>query len=197
MSSQSAASAFADDVLWAELNEHVRAVMGQVGIVKMMKVRDEEEGKRVWAGRVRPVLERLQTVSPVTRVAAACYSLTDGVTVQFGIHDVRVLVEGEPAVYTMLLPDPAAAVLGVIGARRWPARWGQMLAKGQPDREVILRDSPATDVVDYPWFVRTSGAKLPWTVAASEDTARIAGAAQGLGFERIATLFAEMENEKR
>ena len=197
MSAEGVDSEFADGDLWADLNEHVHAVMGDVGVVKMLKVRDEEEGERLWAGRVRPVLQRVHALVPLERTAAACYSSPDSVSVQFGIHDAAVSVDGAPAVRTLLLPDPAVIVLGVIGARRWPDRWAQVLGSAQPDVEVVLRDSAASDVAEYPWFVRNSGDALPWTVAASEDSARVAGAAQKLGFDRVAALFAELEDEAR
>ncbi len=180
-----------DGVLWAGLNAHMFAVFGgHVGVVKMLKAPDEGVAAARWGARVRPVLSGLAGRLPVSEVGAVLWSVGDGVSLQFDVGWVEVLVGGVRRVRTMILNRPVAVTLVVVGWQRWGSAWtAELLAR--PSSHPVVPRVTANDVEEYPWVAQNPGGPSPFTKAVSEEEARLVAVAEELGDEAVGALFDE------
>jgi len=184
-----------DDALWQGLQTHVRDTMGIVGIPKMLAVQGEDAARVAWTARVRPVLSALAAHVPVTERGPALVGVGDGVQLQFGIHDVVISVEDAPRWRCMILVAPAAVALAAVGRRRWGRAWVEALEAHPTSRPIRPRET-AHDAGEFPWVAQNPGGPAPYTVAVTEDDARLAAHAEELGVQRVSSLFEEFKEAR-
>jgi len=182
----------ADERLWDGLQEYVRQTMGNVGIFKMLGLRSEEEAGPLWLSRVRPMIETLSAVVPVSTVDTARLALPDGVSVQLTIHGCIISVENSPRWSTRMSSDPAAVTLAALGRQRWGDSWVGSLGSA-PGRPVVTRTPGSFGIETYPWVAQNPGGPAPYTCAVSEEDARLSAVAEERGSVDVSELFVEFE----
>ncbi len=192
MMSADGAPAIDDAALWAGVNEHVRATRGYLGFSKMLGARDDEDAARRWLGAVRPILDRLAPVVTLRYSGPARLEVDHGIAMQLHIHDVTLFADDVPRLKTMMLFDPAALTLALVGRRRWGDRWSTALL-GHGSRRPVVPRSVGTDTETFPWVAQNPGTPGPWTSAATQIDAEIAANAEDLGFDRVTALYRNFE----
>lgn len=184
--------AVADERLWDGLQEYVLQTMGHVGIFKMLGLRSEDEAGPHWLSRVRPMIEALTAVLPVSEAGPARLVLPDGVTVQLTIHGCIISVQDSPRWSTRMSSDPAAVPLAALGRQRWGDAWVGSLGSA-PGRPVVTRTPRSSGIETYPWVAQNPGGPATYTSAASEDDARLAAVAEERGGVAVRESFVEFE----
>jgi hypothetical protein len=181
------------DALWADLEERSLVTFGgAVGLVKMLRARDEHEAATLWAARVRSVLERLGSMFPVSRVGPARFSIDGTVSLQFDIHDVDLLIDDKVAARTLIALDPVALCGATIAWLRWGSRWDERLTSERTPRRVVRQDEPWIEYGLH-WVAQNPGGPAPWVSGATEDIAFRAGLSEDIGADRIIELYEIME----
>ena len=186
------ASTIEDAVLWTAVNEHMRATRGYVGFSKMLGARDDEDAAGRWLAGVRPILDRLAPIVTVRHTGSARLEIEHGVAMQLHIHNATLLADGVPRLRTLLLLDPAALTLTLVGRQRWGDRWDDSLLRHGSVRPIVPRVH-GSDIEEFPWVAQNPGMPGPWTAAATEVDAELAANAESLGFDRVATLYRTFE----
>lgn len=185
-------SVVADERLWDGLQEYVLQTMGHVGIFKMLGLRSEDEAGPHWLSRVRPMIEALTAVLPVSEAGPARLVLPDGVTVQLTIHGCIIAVEDSPRWSTGMHCDPTALALAALGRQRWGDAWVTSLGAA-PGRPAVPRTPGSFEIETFPWVAQNPGGPAPYTSAASEADARLAAVAEERGSVAVRELFVEFE----
>ncbi|WP_345800706.1 hypothetical protein AAIB33_14690 [Microbacterium sp. AZCO] len=89
----------------------------------------------------------------------------------------------------MLLVDPAAVTLALVGLERWGSTWSEALDAAGESRTVVADEDTDDESQAFPWIAQKPGAPGPWVSAASPEEARAAGIAEDIGFDEVSTVF--------
>ena len=185
-----------DDALWAGLEHRVFSKFGvPVGISKMLGASDDKDGMKRWAAIVRPVIESLGSLFPVSCVGPVRFLIDSEVYLQFDISAVEIQIDDQTIARTMMALDPVALCVAMIGAKRWGPKWDALLAAECRPRRIAKRDEPSLTGSELPWVAQNPGGPAPWVAGSTESIARIAGLSEDIGAQRVIDLFRLAENE--